>query len=345
MNTENVHSRPLIRILAWGGEWGISIAICVMLWRHADPGQVSGSLSVAQLNPGMLSVGFLLCGVSVALALWRWQMLLKALGVRATTRRIANVGLFSYALNLLALGSFGGDLGRAVLLTRNRSERQNAAVSVVLDRGVGLYAMFLISFLLLGVYSGFGDSSNIPTLLWAIAGGGTIGIPIAICSLVMSSNTVRAPHVWALVRLREFVCTLAETIRGRTRDVVRALGGSMVIRVSTAVGLYFFGRALNPGGPDLLSHLLVVSLALLTGCLPLPMNGLGAFEASLEYLFHVLSDSAVPPGYGLMLALTYRVFLVGTGILGGLLFFTAAAQPERIRRPAVVAAGSSIAAT
>lgn len=345
MDTDNARRRPFMGILVWGAKWGISIAICIMLLRYSNPGQMSGAITVAQLNLGTLSAGVFFCGVSVALALLRWQMLLQALGVCATTRRVVNVGLFSYALNLLAPGSFGGDLGRAALLTRDRFDRQNAVVSVVLDRVVGLYAMFLISFLLLGVYSGSGGRQNIPTMLWGIAAGGTIGIPIAVCSLVMFFKSLRLRRVWVLARLGKFVCRLAEAIRVRPRHVMYALGISLVIRVCTAIGIYFFGRALNPGAPDLLSHLLVVSLALLTGCLPLPMNGLGAFEASLEYLLPVLSEPTVPPGYGLILAVTYRVFLVGTGMLGGLLFVTTVARPARIRRPTLVAAGSSIAAT
>ena len=70
--------------------------------------------------------------------------------------------------------------------------------------------------------------------------------------------------------------------------------------------------------PGFGAHFILVPLAGLTGALPLPAAGLGAFEAAIDYLYVQFPPvgAVVAPGQGLMVALAYRMITVVIALIG-----------------------------
>lgn len=328
--------------------WGLSIIIAAVLIAKTDFREILSRLSTSSFDPTMFTIGFLFCGTSVFLTLVRWRSILRAFGIDAADTEVMRIGMFSYALNLLALGSLGGDLGRAILITKDNTEkRRDAILSVGVDRIVGLYAMFVIAFVMviLGGLTSSADEKIRMTAWMTIAG--TILVPVG---LVLATRILRAVSMFERIRSWKPVVQLteiADSCRGKAGILASAFTTSLILRTSTAVGIYFLGRSLMPEVPAVQFHLLAVSLALLTGCLPLPLNGLGAFETVLEFLFQTLPGTNCPPGYGVAVALVYRLFLVAVGLLGGIVFCvgrksSVACEQRLPKRPHLVAPSSVV---
>ncbi|TXT16411.1 MAG: hypothetical protein FD138_4759, partial [Planctomycetota bacterium] len=75
----------------------------------------------------------------------RWFVLVKALGFPFTVRDALRLGFIGYLFNFVAPGSVGGDLVKAGLLAKEQSNRKTTAVAtVLLDRILGMLALFLI---------------------------------------------------------------------------------------------------------------------------------------------------------------------------------------------------------
>jgi uncharacterized protein (TIRG00374 family) len=318
-------------------KWSVSLLLAYILVTRTDCQAMLVRLAKCQFDPALLAVGFVFCGLSVFLTLVRWNSLLAAFGVDVHKSSVMRIGLFSYALNLLALGGLGGDVGRAILITkRSPDQRQEAILSVAADRMIGLYAMIFIAFVMV-VYGNLLNAAD--QRIRFIAGVtvfGTTTMPVGLFAATRMLQAIQANGRIAGFRLVKKIREMCSACQGQGGPMGKAFVTSLVLRVSTAVGIYFFGLALVADAPGLKIHLLAVSVALLTGCLPLPLNGLGAFESVLELVFQSVPGSTCPPGYGIAVALVYRVFLVAVGLLGGLLFALDGRLPgSRWARPAV----------
>ncbi|MCA9049398.1 MAG: flippase-like domain-containing protein [Planctomycetaceae bacterium] len=305
-------------------KWGISLAIIAVLFTKTDFRQLTSGLQTNGLNPTKFSLGFLFCSFSVYLTLVRWKSLLTAFGVAIKTSEVMRIGLLSYALNLLALGSLGGDLGRAVLISKQQpGKREAVALSVAADRVIGLYAMIVLAFVLMAAEGLFTtDSITIRTIAW-LSLAGTLLLPTGYAAARLTTTLsakiqVRRCRFRTLQRIADIFDSRRDSIT--TKVLLQAFRTSLILRLTTAVGIWFFGTALISDAPGLRIHILAASIALLTGCLPLPLNGLGAFESMLEFSFQIFPDTPCPPGYGIAVALLYRMFLLTTGVIGILIY-------------------------
>jgi uncharacterized membrane protein YbhN (UPF0104 family) len=92
---------------------------------------------------------------------------------------------------------------------------------------------------------------------------------------------------------------------------------SMGVHLLGATGIYFTARGVGGNSPSLGYHFVVVPLGMIVGILPLPMSGLGAFEAVIEFLYrNVPSAVEVGQGQGLIVAFGYRVITVLIAVVG-----------------------------
>lgn len=302
-------------------KWGISLFIVTVLIAKTDFRQMMAGLADYQFDPSRFCLGFLFCGLSVLMTLLRWQSLLHAFRLRVPTADVLRIGLFSYALNLLALGSLGGDVGRAFLITKkNAGQRSAAVLSVAADRMIGLYAMFFIAFVFVLSEKLFLSSNHSVQLIAGITAAGTILIPVGLAAFVMLIGGLDTRSSTLSGRTINKARNLVSECQGQYSAIFRAFLISLLLRMTTALGIYFLGTSLIGDVPGLRIHLLAVSMALLTGCLPLPLNGLGAMESVLEFVFQTVSPTLCPPGYGIAVALLYRMFLIAVGTLGAIVF-------------------------
>jgi uncharacterized membrane protein YbhN (UPF0104 family) len=86
------------------------------------------------------------------------------------------------------------------------------------------------------------------------------------------------------------------------------------------VGFYVLSHGLKIDGPSVLSHFLIVPLGFLANALPLTPAGIGTFEAAMDFLYQWASGDQLV-GQGFLVALAYRVVVVGLAAVGAVLFF------------------------
>jgi uncharacterized membrane protein YbhN (UPF0104 family) len=92
---------------------------------------------------------------------------------------------------------------------------------------------------------------------------------------------------------------------------------SLGVHLLGAAGIYLTARGLGGNVPSLGYHFVVVPLGMIVGVLPLPMSGLGAFEAVIEFFYmHVPNAVAVSKGQGLVVAFGYRVITILIAVIG-----------------------------
>ena len=109
--------------------------------------------AMGSLEWGLFLVGVLFWLVLLLFAALRWRWLLKAAGVPVTYANSFRLTIIGYFFNNVMLGSTGGDLVRAVMVTRGlETNRMRAALSVIVDRLIGLFALMLIAGTVLSIF-------------------------------------------------------------------------------------------------------------------------------------------------------------------------------------------------
>jgi hypothetical protein len=221
------------------------------------------------------------------------------------------------------MGIVGGDLLKAWMLSGHQGhrggERTKAFATVVADRIIGLYSLFLLASAAI-LATGFwrlpqADIRWIAAATFVVTGVFTLAIVVALSPALTESRAVR--WLERLPKVGTVVATAVDamrTYRGKPGVLVGSAVMSFFVHGMFATGIYFIARGLPGEDLSLSTHWVVAPLAASTGVIPLVM---GPFELVLEYLYtHVPSVVAIAAGQGLVVALCYRLITVLIAAVG-----------------------------
>jgi glycosyltransferase 2 family protein len=269
----------------------------------------------------LLVASWLVCTAAVVLTLVRWWYLVRALDLPFPMRDALRLGFLGFLFNLAPMGIVGGDLLKAVLLAREHpGNRAKAVASVVADRIIGLYVLFLVAAAAI-VLTGFHRlpvaevryTSHIIFALTAVGGMGILGLMTpGLTSGRLSAALGRIPRIGHTVE------GLIHAMRMYRRQPA-VLGVSALMSVAVhclfVAGIYLIARGLPGDDLSLASHFVIIPVASTTGALPLP---LGPFEVVFELLYTRVPEPGVTveAGQGLVVALGYRLITLLIAAIG-----------------------------
>ena len=276
----------------------------------------------------LLALAAVLCFAAVVLTMIRWMYLVRALDIPFRLRDALRLGFLGYLLNFISPGSVGGDLFKAVFLARTcHGRRAEAAVTVVVDRLIGLYALFLVgtaAIFLTGMWRLDSDKVRlICQIVFWCTGIGTAALVIA--ALPGFSHGPIARKLHALPRVGHIIERINRANRlyySRVWVLVLATAMSIVVHSLNAVGVWLIARGVLSDAPSLGAHFVIVPLAMATGAIPLAPNGLGTFEVTVEFLYqHLPNGMAAAASAGFVVALGYRLITVVIAMIGAGVYF------------------------
>ncbi len=140
------------RILSITLRIGVSFALLVFLFKQIDKKALLGILASA--NIWLLAGAFFIFLFTYIISLYRWEMLLKAVKVHLSIKRIIvsfSAGLF---FNLFLPATIGGDLVRSFDLATHTKKPKEIIASVLLERISGYAGLVLVA--LVALFYGYG---------------------------------------------------------------------------------------------------------------------------------------------------------------------------------------------
>lgn len=307
---------------------------------------------------GLLIGGFAVSLTAILITMVRWCFLVRALGIDFSLRDAMRIGFLGYLFNLAPMGIVGGDLLKAWMLAREKpGERAKALASVVVDRIIGLYVLFLVA--AGGVFiTGFWKSpdATVHLLCWAVlivTFISTLGI-----ALILLPGFLEGPLMRGLTRIPKIgraIDSLLEAIRiYRSKRLVLFLTTLMTIPVHTLLTLSLLLLAMGLGFDSVprLDYFAIYPISGIASTIPLPagpaetgivffymtallraihgaeagfaaQQGLTvALGASPADLLHVVAECARQQG--LILALVYRLSAILIAPIGAAYYFLGA---------------------
>jgi hypothetical protein len=309
----------------------IGISAAIIAWLVVDATKTKEGRNVfADLvdqpkNWGMLLAACAFCTAAVLVTFVRWWYLVRALEIPCRLADAIRISFWGYLFNLAPLGIVGGDLVKAVMLAHEqRGNRARSVASVLVDRIIGLYLLFVVASMAI-LLTGFwrtevADIRRVFNATFLLTAAGAVGIAVMLTPGITDGRATRA--LGRIPRVGHIIESLIEAVRMyRRKPGVLLLASAMSVGVHSlfAVGCYLIARGLPGNVLSLGSHFVIMPLSSAAGVLPLPA---GPLEFALEFLYaHVPGGVAIDKGQGLVVALAYRLITLLIAALGVYYYF------------------------
>jgi uncharacterized protein (TIRG00374 family) len=291
--------------------------------------------AVRSLTFGWFFVGVLLWAALLFMAAFRWLLLLRAASVPVGYREALRLSFIGYFFNNVMLGATGGDLIRAMMVTRGlEKNRWRAALSVIVDRLIGLFALITIASIVLAVFwyleriSSVRGLRQLTQIVFALLLVATVGASIYLSRRARAALGLN----WLLDRLpaQQIIRKLDDAItvyRDHKGTVLAAVLMSLPLQVCGILSFWAIGEALGAGlTPG--ENFVIFPIVQTVSALPLAPAGWGVGESLFGWFFESFGSSFT---LGVAVSVIFRLTTqVGFGLIGGLSWVTSKERRQGI---------------
>lgn len=256
---------------------------------------------------------------SMLLVAWRWQLLLRADGVRISLLRLTRYYLIGFFFNNFLPSSIGGDVARVLYAARQTGSVTHSFSAVFVERLIGFLAMAALA---LASMLALANTFDPRTALWlgALTGGLTVAF-VGIGAVSFSTRAQAWLTAWC-VRLRwqhtgarvVEAATAIRRFRAQRGTLLAVFAISVVYQVVLGGFTYMVTRAAGLTAPLWLVFALM-QLSSMAGIVPITLETAGMREGI--YVF-ALQPLGYAPSVVLTALLLVRFVSVAGSALGGI---------------------------
>jgi len=326
----------------WSPAARIAVAALAIGWvLHGQDWRELGKV-FQRLSLGYFALSLITYVVAQLVIAVRWWLLLRAQAIRIgilPTFRLHFVGLF---FNNLIPSSVGGDLLKAWYVTKHTDRRLEGALSVVVDRVVGLVGMVLMAILAYVLFlrgrligTDAGDGGGVGRSLAAYRGamlGFVVVVAVVAGGLLAHPRTrVAIRRLWGRLAamgaaLLRRAWTAVVVYCSKPVTMLLALGLTVLGQSMVITAFWLLGRNLGMAAEPKY-YFVIFPVTWVMAALPVSIAGVGILEAGMVTLF--ISLTATTAESALALALCQRFVWVLASLPGGGIHLFGAHLPEQ----------------
>lgn len=300
---------------------GVTLAIIVFLFSRVDLAVMAQHL--AKANLGLLLLALALYFLAIALGGLKWQALVRAQNLDASFVDLLVYSLVGLFFGNLLPSNVGGDVVRAYGLVRATGRAEAAAISVLVDRLMGLVA-FLGAAVVMAALAAITLTRGSELEQIEMATVVVAALFIFAAALMFSRRVAqRLKWIFDIALLRRFqpmaqrVYHALQVYRQSYRALAINLGLSASIVVVTTFVWYAVALALGVN-VSIFYFFLFNPLIAFVLLIPISFNGLGPKEATAVFFFGLVG---VPGELALSMSLIFHLLVVLTSLPGGFLWW------------------------
>ncbi|VTR98595.1 lysylphosphatidylglycerol synthase transmembrane domain-containing protein [Tuwongella immobilis] len=274
----------------------------------------------------------IVCALATLLTFVRWYLLVRAQDLPFSLRNAMRLGLVGYYFNTFLPGSVGGDLLKAVAISREQTRRTVAVATVMIDRAIGLWGLLWFVGGLGAIFWWLGDpmfanvqiQSLVRRALWLL-GISVVGW-ILLGFLPQRRADRFAGRLLSIPKLGNSLAELWRAVwmyRQKPKAVAVALVLSMVGHIGFVLTFHLAARVFATGDPNqaagtLAEHFLIVPVGMIVLALFPTPGGVGGGEAAYAWLYtSMLGRAGV---IGVLGCLAQRLITLGLGLIGYIVY-------------------------
>lgn len=298
----------------------IAIVLLALLFR-------SGLIKVDQLktslqNTQLLLAGFVLIGVQFIFFAYRWKIIVDIYHSVAFSK-ILKLNLISQFFNIFIPGGVGGDLVKAIELSKSENiPKQKTIATIVIDRVIGLYCMILFSTLFLAL-----EMKQLPeikkffyiSLLMLIVS--SVGL-IFLSTIIKICKTITKNMNYNIIKkVFEGLETLNEGFKSirKIKTMLQMILLSFIAQILAITFLHLVVSSTISDTPSFLVFFPLACFAFMASAIPITPGGIGFGQAAFYFIFSIFSkDTANAATIGVSLMQLFILLFS----LPGAYFFT-----------------------
>jgi hypothetical protein len=320
---------PLLTIL----KLAVSVTLIVYLLRGVQVNEMARL--IRQANWLLLLLALILYLAAITTGNLKWSILLRAQRIQ-----VPFADLLAYTFAGLFFGNvlptnIGGDLVRAYDLSRHTGYVEQSAISVLIDRLVGLTAV-LAAAVVMAVVAALTLSAGTELRTIVAAAVIVFAVFIAAFSLLLSrramlrlSSLFRIPLLSVFRPTAQRVFVALQVYRHSYGALAQAFVLSLSVVVLTSLTQWLISEALGLG-IDLFYFLLFNPLIAFVLLVPLSVNGIGLKEVAFVFFLGLVG---VPQASAFSLSLVFHAIIVLSSLPGGFVWFRERSTPPIMAEP------------
>jgi uncharacterized protein (TIRG00374 family) len=295
----------------------ISLALILFVFTRVDLAAVAAQLAAAAWPPMLAALVFYLFAIAINAA--KWHVLLRAQGIRVPFRDLLQIQFVGFFFNNFLPANVGGDLMRGYTLARYTDRLADAAVSVVVDRIMGLMAYMSTAAFAAFVVVGVTGRSDLVVVEWVAA----LSLAVVVAGLaVLLSRRLRGllsrlfgwRFLAPLAGLWQGISDALNAYRFRYRALATAFGIALAGILCTTLVNWFLSQAL--GGLMSLPAILIFNpLIALVLMLPISIGGLGLNQAAYPFFYGL---AGIPADHAVAVSVLMQAVIIVGSLPGGL---------------------------
>jgi uncharacterized protein (TIRG00374 family) len=307
----------------------------VIYWL-ASTGKLDFQSLKSLLHWQILLIGFLINAFNIVLTNERWMMFLKSQKLEMKRTIVLKLSLIGLFFNFIVPGGVGGDIVKGFYAsTQNPEARLKTAVTVAMDRLIGLYSMILMALVALIAESELAFYHR--ELIFVFVFLAAVGVAFSIFwALVFSKRIgsldfiekilVRLPKGHHLQRLFHSFNAYSD-LKGL---FFRSVAMSFLAQSTTIFFFYSIGHFLG-FEISLATYFFVVPIGFMVTAVPISPAGVGVGQAAFYYLFNLASGTVSSIGTVTITAL--QLFQFAFGLIGALFYISMTRHPVNKPKP------------
>lgn len=310
----------------------VSLGLIAFVFSRIHIEQVLAQLSHAQPLLFVLALAFFILAIIVNGA--KWQVLLRAQGVAVPFSAVLRFIFVGFFFNLFLPANVGGDVMRGFGLARYTDRAADAAVSVIVDRVVGLMAYMTTAVLAAIVAVNLTGHSELQQVEWVAM------VALAVLALgfgVLLSRRLRG-LIARIFQIR-FLAPLAPlwgrisdafgAYRFRYTSLIAAFGIGLVGIACTTVVNWLLSQSMG-GLMSIEAIALFNPLIALVLMVPVSIGGIGVTQTAYPFFF---SLAGVPTDHALAVSILMQLITILGGLPGGVLWLLGKRQQPAAAQP------------
>lgn len=296
-------------------------------WAKLQQQWAQANLNFQDFGYGWFITGVVVFLVSVLSTFIRWRILLHALHINCSYADSIRLGFVGYVGSMFLPGSTMGDAFKAgFIMKENPGNRVGALASIVVDRFVGLYSLFLLSAIVGLLYwktiLGFqGPRAHELRLAFmvicAIAGGGILAYGLFLILPIQGRGfRARIEKIRFVGGIITKILSAFIAYRRYPWAIVQAVFIGMLGHVGFVMSYYFASQALPGPGPtpDWQMHFVIIPFFMVFQAVPLtPGGNFGVGDLILGSLYTIVGGLELK---GILASLIQRLMTWIVALIG-----------------------------
>ena len=297
----------------------ISLGLIALAFSRVDFKQVAAQLIRAQ--PLIFTLALLLYMVAILINAAKWQVLLRAQGVVVPFKAVARFTFVGFFFNNFLPANVGGDVMRGYTLARYTDRAADAAVSVIVDRVIGLMAYMTTAVVAAIIAVNFSGHSELQRVEWVAI---VALVALAAAFGVLLSRRLRA----AIARVFQirFLAPLAPlygkisdafgAYRFQYKALAAAFGVGLLGIACTTMVNWLLSQSMG-GLMSLQAIALFNPLIALVLMVPITIAGIGVMQTAYTFFFTLVG---VPATHALAVSILMQAIMFLGSLPGGVLW-------------------------